>query len=262
MTKKNIILTIGTIGIGLGVSALLYYKHKKNKKIDSDTNDIELNNDEWKETTSDDHHDSSMVYGENAFLEVDTDDDNIGHIDTVIMEDETIDTIHDEIINKFFEFLTSNGVDTFEAESICETIREIEANLPDQYMTTKYRMIEMMNSEFDLEKSQAFDKENFTTMYKSIDVCKLFLSNGFKILSMGPDYQDDMMELADRLAALIETNCDDVLDTVYDIYHIFNSISTDDITESTYEEKFKQYVDKYVNVDVAESKQNKEKKEV
>lgn len=222
MSKKNIVaLTI--IATGASIAGMLYFWNKK--KIQK------------KDSMMVSEYDNSNT--ENEI--------NTNTSDNIVPDMESDDIIDQEmIIHKFIAYLVKNGIDAEEVVSICETITRIKHDLPDKFLDVKNKMIEMMNSEFDLKKSHDFDNENYRIMYSSIDPCQLFIKNGFKILSMGPDYQEDMMNLADTLADLQEENPDDAITVIYEIYHLFNDLNDDDITPSTYNDKFKSYVDKYV----------------
>lgn len=238
MSKKDVITVSVIATIGAGIAGGLYlWNKKKNQKPCSINTNCECEECEC-ENSSDEPIDIEECVEEDE--EIST-DDIVPEIST--RED---DIEKETIVHKFIAYLVKNGVDSEEVISICETITRIRYDLPDQFCDVKKKMLDMMSSKFSINKSHEFDKENFRLMYSSIDPCQLFIKNGFKILTMGPDYQTNMMELAEALTELQEKNPDEAMTVMYELYHIFNELETDDITDSTYDEKFKSYVEKYV----------------
>ena len=232
MNKTYILVSTSSFAAGILTAGLisLLKKNKENKQTNDNPDIIECD----------------------EYFDNESDDESIGHIDNVIFDDDMsnseISDRNEEEITQFMNYLIKHGRDINEVKSMCETISLIESELPDEYLSVRKHMLDIMDGEFDLEKTMKFDESNYHIMYSSIDPCQLFLKNGFKILSMGPDYQDDMMSLADALSDLKEDNNSEIDSVIYAIYHLFNDMQADDITPKTYEEKFKPYVNKYVNV--------------
>lgn len=223
MNKKNL-FTIVAIATSAGLSAVTLYLVNKNKK----------------RTMSNSNNEEIYEDNINTPINVDTDDECTDILDT----DNQFD--NDYPIHRFIAYLVKNNVDVEEVISIAETITRIKQDLPEHFPAIRQKIDDMMASEFNLDASHEFDKENFKLMYSSIDPCQLFIKNGFKILAMGPDYQEPMMDLADAISDLKETNFDEAMQVIYEIYHIFNDLDSDDITTSTFDTLFKQYVEKYV----------------
>lgn len=215
MNKTKVISII--ILAGLAGTAAAFYFWKKNK-----TN-----------TTNDNTSDNTDIEVEDDIIDIETEVD-------IAVDD------MDSNIQSFMEYLMKNGISMEEAASVCETIIKIKEELPDIFPDVNKRMLDMMASEFSIDKSHEFDRENFRIMYSSIDPCQLIAKNGFKIIPMGSDYYDAMTDLAEALAELQENDPDEAMTAIYEIYHIFNSLDIEAIDDSTYVENFKVYVDRYV----------------
>ena len=219
MNKKNIFTITGfaagtVIGIATAIIVIKRISAKKNRVAED-----------------------SIMIDINDYNEVSIDDD---------VEDTLIDS--DMLVQNFMQHLMANGIGAEEVASICETITRIKMDLPDQFIDVSQKMVKLMETEFDLGDIIDFDRENFKLMYSSVDPCQLFVSNGFKILALGCEYQDAMMSLGDALTELQENNPNEAIHVIYEIYHIFNDIDVESITSDTFEEKFKPYVDKYVSI--------------
>ena len=109
-------------------------------------------------------------------------------------------------------------------------------------------MIELLDSEFDLEKSIKFDNANYNYFYSSLDPCKLFIDNGRKVAKMGEECQNDMMNLVEVLVNMQDTCHPEINDILFEIFHIFSSLDIKKIDKTTYDIYFKKYVDKYVMI--------------
>lgn len=218
--NKKAIITLATIATGVGIAGILYFVNKKRVQKEGL---IDLYPDE-ENTNNDDNYEEVVP-------------------DTNVDEDITD---RGTILHKFIAYLAKNGVDAEETVSICETITRIRQDIPDKFPEIKKKLFEIVNSDFDIQKTREFDNENYKIMYSSIDPCQLFVKNGFKILSMGIDCQESMMNLAEAITNLQDENPDEAISVIYELYHAFNELENDDITESTYETIFKPYVDKYV----------------
>ena len=227
MKKGTIIkIVVGSI-CAAGVTTILYLK-KKTKMEEMEIEDLhkEIDNSTFDETVSSDAKD---IHKRNQ------------------------DEIH-----QFIAYLVKNGRNIEEVTSICETISLIEQlYLDTEYPEVRRQMLELMESEFDIEKTMEFDKNNYMIMYSSIDPSEHFNKNGFTILSMGPEYQEKLMDLADALAELKETNCSEFAEVMYDLFHIFTTVDMDTISSAFYTEVFQKYVDKYIG-DSTESHDIKE----
>lgn len=236
-TKKLLMITATTIGAGLTASAIyLFYKNKKNKKADCKSV-VEMSN-----ITNDDSGIDSSYEGNTESIDsvyFDTEDENnIGR------------NMYEHERSQFINYLLTNGLTDAEINRIIETIIIIEDELPEEFETVRSKMLEILDSDFELEKVMHFDESNYNMLYSSIDPCQLFITNGFKILSMGPEYQDDMMNLSSALADLRETNKTEVAEVMYGIYHTFKDMDSETVTPDIYTSKFKNYIDKYVNSSV------------
>ena len=219
MSKKNLILTslaISTSVISVA-TAIVYAVIKKKQNTEDGENNQADNFDDY----------SGKVIDNESF---DTDETNHDNAD----------------INEFTTFLMNNGRDSEEVKSITETITMIKQLYPDEYTKVKTKMTDIMNSEFDLANSLKFDEENFILVYGSMDPSALFIKNGFNILAMGPDCQNDMLKLAIALSDLKDQDNTEFANVMYEIYHVFHDNKTEDIDSTIFEKHFKQYVDKYL----------------
>ena len=80
--------------------------------------------------------------------------------------------------------------------------------------------------------------------------CDFFVQNGFKVLALGADCQDDMMKLAGAIMDMMDTDKDRAINVMNRMYDIFESLDVSTITPETYETEFKSYVDMYVNPEI------------
>ena len=173
--------------------------------------------------------------------------------------DEVIDTevdaheFEDSHIREYIAFMSKNGISYDETVSVAETIDNIRIELPEQFAAVKEKMDEIMNSEFDLDKCHEFDKENFRLFYSSIDLDALFKKKGLEIVALGSNHQHSMMTLLDTITNLQMNKEDSTLEIIYNIYHILKHLKLDDITETTYDEHFKKYVDELVIMNTEDS---------
>ena len=176
----------------------------------------------------------------------DDDDQSIDEAIDVDVADEH--EFEDSHIREYIAFMSKNGISYDETVSVAETIDNIRIELPEQFVAVKEKMDEIMNSEFDLDKCHEFDKENFRIFYSSIDLDALFKKKGLEIVALGSDHQHSLMTLLDTVTNLQMNKEDSTLEIIYNIYHILKHLNLDDITETTYDEHFKKYVDEVVDV--------------
>ena len=106
-------------------------------------------------------------------------------------------------------------------------------------------MKNLINSEFNLEECHKFDKDNFKFFYSNLDIDNLFNRNGLKILALGPDHQEEMIELMNVLRELQDNQTDEGFEVLDEVYHILkNVIDSDSITPDTFDKCFKKFIQK------------------
>lgn len=214
--RKIIILGI-TTGIGaiaVAAGAYLYNKKIKNKSVDK-INEID----------------------EDEIIENDDNKD-----ETVENEDSVVN-YEDSHIREFICHIIKNGVSSEEAISVAETIDNIRIEFPEKYQSIKEKMDVIINSEFNLDDCHEFDKENFRFLYSNINIADIVKKKGFEIVALGAEHLDEIMKLIASISTIQMNNDDSALEIVYNVYHLFKSINPENITENTFNEKFKVFVD-------------------
>ena len=224
MTNSTLIkLIVCTTTVAGGVASIIYFKKKKNAQKETIENDSEV-------IDSNDNIDT-------AFFDIE-----------VTKDDQEISTRNKAEIDAYRAYLMKNDKSA-NVSLICETLSLIEETYRyTEYPKIREQLLDILNNEFDMEKCMEFDNSNFKFMYGSIDPCQFFIQNGFKILALGSDYQEIMMDFAEALAELQEIDRFEYATVMNHIYHILAEHDVEDITPDLYNE-FKVYIDRYLTID-------------
>lgn len=262
-----------TIGIVFGIATIIGGIIFIGKKIKDKKTIIDLPEEDFSDLTETEEETSEEVVVETAEAEEEkvisenneTETEEISDIEeeieidsdevcNVAMEDETTES---DTVHVYIAWLIQNDVSTEEAQSVMETISKIKIDCPEKYPEIEEKMNMIMTENFDITKSQNFDKENFITFYGNLNPRALFVTNGLKLIAMGGEANIDMQRLSSALLHLKKKNFNEFLEVMYEIYHTLNSLEVENINDKTYEENFKCFVDKYVKSNV--KPQNKTK---
>ena len=259
MTDNKIKFIVATSIVGLAVVAevatSIYKKvqEKKNNKtsneeVNNDTNTVEETVEDVE--TAEEVDDTAEIVKETTNISSETDEDVYNEEVIDDDSDETCGVIMNEttcfITDRFRNYLINSDINEEEVEAIIEPIELINIKYPEKMIDIESEIEDMMKSDFDINRSQKFNNHVFLTFYGSIDPRELFTENRAKLILMGAKNFNDLMQLASSLNKLKKNKIDEFSEIMYQIYHHIDDIKLSDINENTYNEFFKEIVNKYV----------------
>ena len=149
---------------------------------------------------------------------------------------------------RLVEYLSNNNVDIETSHCIDKLRTTIINEIPDEYGEFEELTVKFINSEFSEDILHRYFMDVFILLYTSMIPGDIFIRYTDKISRMGEECQTSIVKLIEALDKNIENSNMDAVNAFADLYNYLTNTDESKFDESTYDEVFKPYVDKFVNV--------------